>query len=80
VLASSAVRQWFTEWLQRLNHQASGNASRVEWIALLDEPASIDRGEVTDKGSLNQRAVLQWRAEKVEALYRGEDASILRAG
>ena len=80
VLASPPVRQWFADWLQRLNREASGNASRVEWIALLDEPASIDRGEITDKGSINQRAVLQWRAGKVEALYRGEDTSILRAG
>ncbi|MNY64598.1 feruloyl-CoA synthase [compost metagenome] len=80
VLASAPVRQWFAEWLQRLNRDANGNASRLEWITLLDEPASIDRGEITDKGSINQRAVLQWRADKVEALYRGEEPSILRAG
>ncbi|WP_053158236.1 feruloyl-CoA synthase [Pseudomonas sp. P1.8] len=80
VLASAPVRAWFADWLQRLNREATGNASRLEWIALLDEPASIDRGEITDKGSINQRAVLQWRAEKVEALYRGLDPSILRAG
>ncbi|MBP1123804.1 MULTISPECIES: feruloyl-CoA synthase [Pseudomonas] len=79
VLASAAVRQWFGDWLQRLNREATGNASRVEWIALLDEPASIDRGEITDKGSINQRAVLQWRAARVEALYRGEDPTVLRA-
>jgi len=79
VLASAPVRQWFGDWLQRLNRDATGNASRLEWIALLDEPASIDRGEITDKGSINQRAVLQWRAAKVEALYRGEDVAILRA-
>nr|WP_314564347.1 feruloyl-CoA synthase [uncultured Pseudomonas sp.] len=80
VLASPAVRHWFGDWLQRLNREATGNASRLEWIAVLDEPASIDRGEITDKGSINQRAVLQWRAAKVEALYRGEDPTILRAG
>ncbi|EJM06892.1 acyl-CoA synthetase (AMP-forming)/AMP-acid ligase II [Pseudomonas sp. GM102] len=80
VLASAPVQEWFGDWLQRLNRDATGNASRLEWIALLDEPASIDRGEITDKGSINQRAVLQWRADKVEALYRGEEASILRAG
>ncbi|KAB0569173.1 feruloyl-CoA synthase [Pseudomonas palleroniana] len=79
VLASAPVRQWFADWLQRLNREATGNASRLEWIALLDEPASIDRGEITDKGSINQRAVLQWRAAKVEALYRGEDPTLLRA-
>ena len=80
VLASAPVREWFADWLQRLNREASGNASRLEWIALLDEPASIDRGEITDKGSINQRAVLQWRADQVEALYRGLDPAILRAG
>ena len=80
VLASAPVRAWFSDWLQRLNRDASGNASRLEWIALLDEPASIDRGEITDKGSINQRAVLLWRAEQVEALYRGLDPAILRAG
>ena len=79
VLGSAPVRQWFGDWLQRLNRGVTGNASRLEWIALLDEPASIDRGEITDKGSINQRAVLQWRAAKVEALYRGEEATILRA-
>ena len=80
MLASEPVRQWFADWLQRLNLQASGNASRLEWIALQDEAASIDRGEITDKGSINQRAVLQWRAAHVEALYRGQAPSILRAG
>ncbi|WP_248732498.1 feruloyl-CoA synthase [Pseudomonas sp. MWU13-2517] len=80
VLASAPVREWFGDWLQRLNREATGNASRLEWIAVLDEPASIDRGEITDKGSINQRAVLQWRAARVEALYRGEDPTILRAG
>lgn len=80
VLASAPVREWFSDWLQRLNREATGNASRLEWIAVLDEPASIDRGEITDKGSINQRAVLQWRAARVEALYRGEDPTMLRAG
>ncbi len=79
VLASAPVRQWFGDWLQRLNREVSGNASRLEWIALQVEPASIDRGEITDKGSINQRAVLQWRAEQVENLYRGREPSILRA-
>lgn len=79
VLASAAVRGWFADWLQRLNREATGNATRLEWIALMDQAPSIDRGEITDKGSFNQRAVLQWRADKVEALYRGRDETILRA-
>ncbi|MGX0956590.1 feruloyl-CoA synthase [Pseudomonas viridiflava] len=80
VLTSAPVRQWFSDWLARLNRDATGNASRLEWINLLVEPASIDRGEITDKGSINQRAVLQWRAAIVDALYRGEEPDVLRAG
>ena len=37
---------------------------------LLDEPPSIDAHEITDKGSLNQRAVLARRAALVEELYQ----------
>ncbi|RMO62655.1 Feruloyl-CoA synthase [Pseudomonas amygdali pv. eriobotryae] len=62
-----------------MNQGANGNASRLEWIVLLDEPASIDRGEITDKGSINQRAVLQWRAEIVEALYRDQSPDKISA-
>jgi feruloyl-CoA synthase len=36
---------------------------------VLDTPLSIDRGEVTDKGSINQRAVLECRAGLIEELY-----------
>lgn len=79
VLMSAPVREWFSDWLAGLNQQGSGNASRLEWIALLEEAPSIDRGEITDKGSINQRAVLRWRAELVDALYDGSDPRLLRA-
>ncbi len=78
VLASGAVRGWFAEWLQRLNREATGSANRVEWLALQPELPSIDLGEITDKGSLNQRAVLRARASQVEALYRGFEPQIIR--
>jgi feruloyl-CoA synthase len=35
----------------------------------LHEPPSIDKGEVTDKGSINQRAVLHHRAALVQAFH-----------
>jgi len=79
VLASAAVRTWFAGWLERLNRDAQGNSSRIEWLLLVDEPPSIDHGEITDKGSINQRTVLQRRAAWVEALYRGEEPLMLRA-
>jgi feruloyl-CoA synthase len=36
---------------------------------ILDEPPSVDAGEITDKGYLNQRAVLTRRAQAVAALH-----------
>ena len=79
VLASAPVRDWFSGWLRRLNRDTQGNASRIEFITLLAEAPSIDRGEITDKGSINQSAVLQFRASNVEALYRAADTQMIRA-
>jgi feruloyl-CoA synthase len=49
--------------------RATGSANRIERIVLVDELPSLDIGEVTDKGSINQRAVLNHRKALVEALY-----------
>jgi feruloyl-CoA synthase len=64
----------------KINRDATGTAGRVAWACLLREPPSIDLGEVTDKGSINQRAVMQCRAAKIEALYRAEDPDLIVAG
>jgi feruloyl-CoA synthase len=38
-------------------------------MILLDEPPSLEAGEITDKGTVNQRAVRENRAALVEELY-----------
>jgi len=48
---------------------ASGSSQRVLRATLLTGPLSLDAGEITDKGSINQRAVLARRAALVEDLY-----------
>ncbi|RUP25293.1 MAG: hypothetical protein EKK45_20520, partial [Curvibacter sp.] len=48
-----------------------GSANRIARAALLAEPPSIDRDEVTDKGSINQRAVLKHRDALVQGLHEG---------
>jgi feruloyl-CoA synthase len=45
------------------------SSTRVERAMLLAEPPALDRGEITDKGSINQRAVLQHREQLVTQLY-----------
>jgi feruloyl-CoA synthase len=54
--------------LARLNAGA-GSALRIERILLLGEPPDIDAGEITDKGYINQRAVLERRGSAVTELY-----------
>ena len=55
--------------LETLAARGTGSSNRVTRAVLLEEPPSIDRGEMTDKGSINQRAVLAHRAALVDALY-----------
>ncbi len=68
-LADRRVRRAVADGLARHNAQAQGSSMRVARCLLLAEPASIDASEITDKGYLNQRAVLSARAALVERLY-----------
>jgi feruloyl-CoA synthase len=63
------IRQAFAERLNKFATEATGSSTRITRAVLLDTPLSIDRGEVTDKGSINQRAVLEHRADLIDALY-----------
>jgi feruloyl-CoA synthase len=65
----AAVRAAIRERLEKLLASATGSSTRITRAVLFDAPLSIDRGEVTDKGSINQRAVLEHRADLIEELY-----------
>jgi feruloyl-CoA synthase len=54
--------------LSRMN-SAAGSATRIERLLLLSEPPDIDAGEITDKGYINQRAVLTRRTDAVSRLF-----------
>ena len=71
MLESAPVQAHFQNVLDDLAAGATGSASRVARLHLMHEPASIDKGEVTDKGSINQRAVLKHRDALVNALHDG---------
>lgn len=69
VLESAPVQAHFQQVANALAAMGTGSANRIARLHLMAEPPSIDKGEVTDKGSINQRAVLKHRAELVEALH-----------
>ncbi|MFG6489804.1 feruloyl-CoA synthase [Roseateles sp. BYS78W] len=74
VLHHPHVRERFQQLADRLYAQGTGSANRVERLHVLVEPPSVAHGEITDKNSINQRAVLSHRAALVDALYEGADA------
>ena len=69
VLASAPVLAHFQKVLNQLATTVTGSASRIARLCLLADPPSLDKGEITDKGSINQRAVLTLRAAMVDAFH-----------
>lgn len=57
------------ERIAAFNATAGGSSRRIGRFIVMLEPPSIDAGEITDKGYVNQRATLERRHALVEALY-----------
>jgi len=77
VVASAPVRAHFQQVVNTLAKSATGSANRIARLVVMAEPPSIDKGEVTDKGSINQRAVLKHRDALVTALHDGSAPDII---
>jgi feruloyl-CoA synthase len=73
--ADPVIRAAFAERLAKFLRDSTGSSTRITRAVLLDTLLSIDRGEVTDKGSVNQRAVLDHRADLIEAIYLDSPAA-----
>ncbi len=69
VLDTPGVLAQFQKIVDELAKNATGSANRIARLCLLADPPTIDRGEITDKGSINQRAVLTHRADTVAKLH-----------
>lgn len=69
VLASAPVVARVREGMQALRDDGGGSSSYAAAAVILTRPPSINDGEITDKGYINQRRVLACRADLVEALY-----------
>ncbi|APR79455.1 Feruloyl-CoA synthetase [Minicystis rosea] len=76
--AEPVVRARLAEAFQRYNEACPGSSQRVGRVLVLAEPPSIDANEITDKGYINQRAVLERRAALVERLYQDDAEDVLR--
>ena len=69
IIEAPAVRAKFAELLTKLAAASPRSLTRVERMLLMADPPSMDKGEMTDKGSINQRAVLKNRDALVDELY-----------
>ena len=77
VLTASIVLERFDAALASFAGAQRGASTRVERAILLDEPPSIDAQEITDKRSLNQKAVLRHRSAHVSRLFGGSGSGLL---
>lgn len=73
VLAHDKVRTAIAQGLAKLKQQGPNSSGHATRALLLAEPPSVDGGEITDKGYVNQRAVLTRRPDAVARL--SDDAS-----
>jgi feruloyl-CoA synthase len=78
VLAAPAVMAHMQKVMNELAATSTGSANRIARMCLLAEAPTIDKGEITDKGSINQRAVLHHRADTVAALHEDRLHYILK--
>ncbi len=75
ILVSTEVTAVFQKLLSSFADLATGSSTRVERILLMAEPPRLDLGEITDKGSINQKRVLRNRADLVEELYQASPSA-----
>ena len=76
-IADAGVRHAFAERLARYNAAYPGSSTSIFRALLLDSPPSLEAMEITDKGSINQRAVLARRQAEVEQLWDATTDDVL---
>jgi feruloyl-CoA synthase len=69
VLRHPRVREVFQHAFDALAREGTGSSTFVARALLMEDPPSLDAREITDKGSLNQKAVIAHRARLIEELY-----------
>jgi feruloyl-CoA synthase len=69
VLGRPVVRDALRACLTKMALSNTGSSTRVVRIIVLEQPPSVDANEITDKGSINQRAMLANHSDLVDDLY-----------
>jgi feruloyl-CoA synthase len=77
LIADPAVRQNIAAGLSKYNRQNPASSTRIARVFLMDSPPDIDANEITDKGYINQRAVLESRNHLLDVLYSDDKQVIL---
>jgi len=67
--ADPRVRRHFQSLIDSFARRSTGSSNRIARAMFLEDSLSLEAGEVTDKGSINQRALLQNRPNLVDELY-----------
>jgi len=75
--SQSQVKEVMAERLEQMAGSSTGSSTRVKRITILTELPSIDGNEITDKGSINQRAVMSRREGIMNSLYEEHPADHL---
>jgi feruloyl-CoA synthase len=69
------VKQKLIQILKSFEGEPS--STRITRLMVMSEPPSIDANEITDKGYMNQRAVLERRSALVEKLYLEKERVVI---
>jgi feruloyl-CoA synthase len=78
IVAHESVRKAFTLLLRSFAARSTGSSNCIARAVLMTEPPSLDAGEITDKGSLNQRVILERRGELVVEMYADGLGRVIR--
>jgi feruloyl-CoA synthase len=78
IAANAGVRAMFLDRLTQLYAAGTGSSNRIVAALLVEEPPSGAAGELTEKGTVNSRALQRNRPELLEALFGDTDARVLR--
>jgi feruloyl-CoA synthase len=77
-LAAGALQEHLLAAMRQLAIESTGSSQHPVRAIVQAEPPSADAGEITDKGYINQRAVLEHRAAEVAALYEPSHPRVIR--